>query len=306
MTPKLYKEEEELIAKALKHYGEVECWFIDLELAIQQYKIRPQNLWNFDETGFIVGQGKDEAVVTAYPKTSKRVSSLSSRESITVIEGINAEGKIIPPLLIPKGKVHLEEWYRHIKDDDWLVAPALNGFITDKIAFKWLQHFDHFSRPGAFPDWREADDTIPSSPTTKSISPPSTAVKLRRYVNKIEKSIDSIKDILDEVSPGLSRRIKVVNQGSLTLAKLGDLHRESFAKVRDIATRKNQKTTKRQVKASGALYVKDANRLIKRHHDGDLLKIYKSHVVGVPQPMEEVASTEPQNSGFFFDTQGDR
>ncbi|EED11477.1 conserved hypothetical protein [Talaromyces stipitatus ATCC 10500] len=431
---RLPKQYERTVAE---HYGEVERWFIDLELAIQQYKIRPQNLWNFDETGFIVGQGKDEAVVTAYPKTSKRVSSLSSRESITVIEGINAEGKIIPPLLIPKGKVHLEEWYRHIKDDNWLVAPASNGFITDEIAFEWLQHFDHFSRPGAFPDWRlllmdnhithltiqfvqyceiwhirpfrfpphsthflqpldgvpfqqykhvhgrvvnkiarlggfdfdkndffeelrdiriktfttrtirhswrergiwplnpwlildmmlqpeeafealvaeedalkiygEADDTIPSSPTTKSISPPSTAVKLRRYVNKIEKSIDGIKDILDEVSPGLSRRIKVVNQGSLTLAELGDLHRESFAKVRDIATRKNQKTTKRQVKASGALYVKDANRLIKRRHDGDLLKIYKSHVVGVPQPMEEVASTEPQNSGFFFDTQGDR
>ncbi|EED23387.1 conserved hypothetical protein [Talaromyces stipitatus ATCC 10500] len=482
MTPKLYKEEDELIAKALsapptnqqieesanyllgkdfsgpgeppragknwvhdfikrlpkqyvrivqkpqekertvaEHYGEVERWFIDLELAIQQYKIRPQNLWNFDETGFIVGQGKDEAVVTAYPKTSKRVSSLSSRESITVVEGINAEGKIIPPLLIPKGKVHLEEWYRHIKDDDWLVAPASNGFITDEIAFEWLQHFDHFSRPGAFPDWRlilidnhtthltiqfvqyceiwhirpfrfpphsthflqpldgvpfqqykhvhgrvvnkiarlggfdfdkndffeelrdirirtfttrtirhgwrergiwplnprlildtmlqpeeafeafvaegdalkiygEADDTIPSSPTTKSISPPSTAVKLRRYVNKIEKSIDGIKDILT----------------NLTLAELGDLHRESFAKVRDTATRKNQKTTKRQVKASGVPYVKDANRLIKRRHDGDLLKIYKSHAVGVPQPMEEAASTEPQNSGFFFDTQGNR
>ncbi|EED11943.1 conserved hypothetical protein [Talaromyces stipitatus ATCC 10500] len=377
------QEKERTVAE---HYGEIERWFIDLELAIQQYKIRPQNLWNFNETGFIVGQEKDEAVVTAYPKTSKRVSSLSSRESITVIEGINAEGKIIPPLLIPKGKVHLEEWYRHIKNDDWLVAPALNGFITDEIAFEWLQHFNHFSRPGAFPDWQlllmdnhtthltiqfvqyceiwhirpfrfpphsthflqpldgvpfqqykhvhgrvvnkiarleeafealvaegdalkiysEADDTIPSSPTTKSISLPSTAVKLRRYVNKIEKSIDSIKDILDKVSPGLSRRIKVVNQGSLTLAELGDLHRESFAKVRDIATRKNQKTTKRQVKASGALYVKDANRLIKRRHDGDLLKIYKSHVVGVPQPMEEVASTEPQNSRFFFDTQGDR
>ncbi|EED16912.1 hypothetical protein TSTA_019730 [Talaromyces stipitatus ATCC 10500] len=321
-------------------------------------------LRNFDETGFIVGQGKDGAVVTAYPKTSKRVFSLSSRESITVIEGINAEGKIIPPLLIPKGKVHLEELYRHIKDDDWLVAPASNGFITDEIAFEWLQHFDHFSRPEAFPDWRlllmdnhtthltihfvqyceiwhirpfrfpphsthflqpldgpdeafealvaegdalkiygEADDIIPSSPTTKSISPPSTAVKLRRYVNEIEKSIDSIKDIPDEVSPGLSRRIKVVNQGSLTLAELGDLHRESFAKVRDTATRKNQKTTKRQVKVSGALYVKDANRLMKRRHDGDLLKIYKSHAVGVPQPTEEAASTEPQNSGFFFATQ---
>ncbi|OKL55600.1 hypothetical protein UA08_09138 [Talaromyces atroroseus] len=76
----------------------------------------------------------------------------------------------------------------------------------------------------------EADDTIPSSPATKSISPTSTATALRRYINKIEKSIDGIKNILDEASSGLSRRIKVVNQGSLTLAELGDLHRESFAK----------------------------------------------------------------------------
>jgi hypothetical protein len=87
-------------------------------------RIKPQYLWNFDEAGFIVGQGKDEAVVTAYPKTSKRVSSPTSRESITVVEAINAEGKIIPPLLIPQGKVHLEEWYKHIKDDNWLLTPA--------------------------------------------------------------------------------------------------------------------------------------------------------------------------------------
>jgi hypothetical protein len=116
--------------------------------------IRPQNMWNFDETGFIVGKGKPEAVVTAYPKASKSVSSLSSRESITVVETINAEGEIIPPLLIPKGQVHLEEWYRHIKDEDWLVAPASNGFITDEIAFEWLQHFQHYSKPEKPWQWR--------------------------------------------------------------------------------------------------------------------------------------------------------
>ena len=76
-------------------------------------------MWNFDETGFIVGKRKPEAVVTAYPKASKSVSSLSSRESITVVEAINAEGKIIPLLLITKGQVHLDEWYQHIKDEDW-------------------------------------------------------------------------------------------------------------------------------------------------------------------------------------------
>ncbi|EED14752.1 conserved hypothetical protein [Talaromyces stipitatus ATCC 10500] len=314
--------------------------------------------------------------------------NLSSRESITVVEAINAEGKIIPPLLIPKGENHMEEWYRHIQDDEWLIAPAKNGFITDEIAFEWLQHFQHYSKPDWSSEWRlllmdshathltiqfvqyceiyhirpfrfphsmhflqpldgmpfqqykhvhgrvvnkvarlggfdfnkndffeelrdiriktfttrtirhgwkergiwpydpkfildkmpqpdeafeklaadgdtlkiysEPDNTIPSSPTTKSISPPSSVAKLRRYINKIEKSVDGIKDILDSASPGLSRRIKVINQGSLTLAELGELHRESSMKVRDTAKRKQQQTTKRQVKAMGALYVKDS------------------------------------------------
>lgn len=41
----------------------------------------------------------------------------------------------------------------------------------------------------------EADDTIPSSATIKWISPPSTVTKLRRYINKIDKSLDGIKNI---------------------------------------------------------------------------------------------------------------
>ena len=152
----------------------------------------------------------------------------------------------------------------------------------------------------------EADDTIPSSPTVNSISPPSTTAKLRRHVNKIHKSIDCIKNILDEASPGLSRRLKKIHEGSLALAELGDLHRENFSRIRDTAARKNQKSTKRQVKAFGALYVKDANRLIKRRHDGDLLRIHKSHILGVDEPEQQEAPTEPQNLGFFIDTQGNR
>jgi hypothetical protein len=135
--------------------------------------------------------------------------------------------------------------------------------------------------------YSEIDNTIPSSLTVKSISPPSSIQKLRRYINKMERSLESIKDILDEKSPGLQRRIKKINQGSLILADLGELYRESFAKVRDTAKRKNQKTTKRQVKASGALYVKDTNRLVKRRHEGDLLRINKQHILGLSEGGEQ-------------------
>ncbi|EED15733.1 hypothetical protein TSTA_051700 [Talaromyces stipitatus ATCC 10500] len=143
-------------------------------------------------------------------------------------------------------------------------------------------------------------------PTIKSISPPSSVQKLRRYVNKIEKSLDGIKDILDESSPGLIRRIKTVNQGSLIMADLGELHRENFTQIRDTAKRKAAKRTKRQVKAVGALYVKDANRLIKHRHDGDLMKIHKRYILGERQQGEEEEAPAPQTPGFFIDTTGNR
>lgn len=150
------------------------------------------------------------------------------------------------------------------------------------------------------------DKAIPSSPTTKLISPPSTITKLRRYINKIDKSLNSIKNILDNASPSLSRHIKKINKGSLILAELGKLHHKNFTKIHNTAKRKNQKTTKRHVKASGILYIKDTNHLIKRCYDRDLLRIHKSHILGVDEPEQQEARTEPQNLGFFIDTQGNR
>ncbi|EED18668.1 hypothetical protein TSTA_123960 [Talaromyces stipitatus ATCC 10500] len=55
-----------------------------------------------DETGFIVGKGK-------------------RRQWLQHIQ---------------KGEKHMEEWYNHIKDEDWLTAPASSGFITDEIVFE--------------------------------------------------------------------------------------------------------------------------------------------------------------------------
>lgn len=58
---RIIQKHQERERTTAEHFGEVERWFIDLELTIQDLRIRPQNLWNFDKTGFIVGQGKDEA-----------------------------------------------------------------------------------------------------------------------------------------------------------------------------------------------------------------------------------------------------
>jgi hypothetical protein len=58
-------------------------------------------------------------------------------------------------------------------------------------------------------------------------------VKLRRYINKIDRSLEGIKDILDQASPSLACCIKTINKGSLTIAKLGEMHYDDFARIRN-------------------------------------------------------------------------
>ncbi|KAF3407697.1 hypothetical protein DPV78_001460 [Talaromyces pinophilus] len=336
---------------AAEHYGE----FIDLQIAIKEYKIRPCNLWNFDETGFIVGHEITFEWLQHFQHFTKPEWPWHWR--LLLIDNHTTHLTMqfrIRPFQFPAHSTHFLQplngvpfqQYKHIHGRVVNKVARLGGFDFDQNNFFKELHdirLKTFTQQTIRNSWRErgiwpinpdlilsqmpspeeafealaaegdtlkiygeADDTIPSSPTIKSISPPSTTAKLRRYVNKIEKSIDSIKDILNEASPGLSRRIKTINKGSLTIAKLGDLHRENFTRIQDIAARKNKKSTRHQVKAFGALYVKDANRLIKRRHDGDLLKIHKRHALGEEEPVETEAPTERQNLGFFIDTQGNR
>ena len=68
------------------------------------------NIYNMDETGFQIGQGKIEKVITAFPEANTQIGSAMSRKLVTVIECISAEGKPINPFLVLAGKYHLEDW----------------------------------------------------------------------------------------------------------------------------------------------------------------------------------------------------
>ena len=148
--PKEYKrikqqpiDPKRLTAESL---GVIQTWYDRLKIQFNTYQITPSNLWNMDETGFRVGQGKQEAVVTAYAKTSAKIASASSRESLTIIETVNAAGNVIPPLLILAGKSHLEQWYQNLQDEDYQIGFSPNGYTTDELAFEWIHDFELSTR----------------------------------------------------------------------------------------------------------------------------------------------------------------
>jgi len=60
-----------------------------------------------DELGVYIGQGKKEKVLIIYNKAVRyKVGKAFSRKSVMVTETIYADGHVILPLIIFKGKTH--------------------------------------------------------------------------------------------------------------------------------------------------------------------------------------------------------
>jgi hypothetical protein len=119
-------------------------WFRLVENTIAKYGIRSDDIWNFDETGFMMGVIEPGTVVTSsYRQGRPKQVQPGNREWITVIEGINAEGQSIPPFIIGAGKDHLANWYQECDlPGDWVIALSEKGWTDNRLGLEWLKHFD--------------------------------------------------------------------------------------------------------------------------------------------------------------------
>ncbi|KAJ3534004.1 hypothetical protein NM208_g7730 [Fusarium decemcellulare] len=119
-------------------------WFTLVANTIAKYGIRSDDIWNFDETGFLMGMIATEMVVTGSERRSKPKSvQPGNREWITVIQAINAEGQSIAPFIIGAGQYHLANWYRECDlPSDWVIATSQNGWTDNQLGLEWLKHFD--------------------------------------------------------------------------------------------------------------------------------------------------------------------
>jgi hypothetical protein len=87
-------------------------WFRLVENTIAKYGIRSDDIWNFDETGFMMGVISSGIVVTSLERRGNPKSvQPGNREWATVIQAINAEGQAIDPFIVVAGEYHLQNWY---------------------------------------------------------------------------------------------------------------------------------------------------------------------------------------------------
>jgi hypothetical protein len=160
------RRQPELITRRFRRYDyqRAKCedptiirgWFRLIENTIAKYGIQLNDIWNFDETGFMMGMIEHGMVVTSSERQGmpKRVQP-GNREWITVIEAVNAEGQSIPPFIIGAGQYHLANWYRECDlPGDWVIALSENGWTNNQLGLDWLKHFDRSTKDRSVGSYR--------------------------------------------------------------------------------------------------------------------------------------------------------
>jgi hypothetical protein len=124
-------------------------WFVLVQNMIAKYGINEVDIYNFDETGFMMGIISTAMVVTSAERHGRaKAVQPGNREWVTVIQGINSQGWAIPPFIIVAGKFHLSSWYENSPlPCDWAIATSDNGWTTNERGMEWIQHFEKHTKP---------------------------------------------------------------------------------------------------------------------------------------------------------------
>ncbi|OBS16091.1 hypothetical protein FPOA_27761 [Fusarium poae] len=116
-------------------------WYFDIRE--QEYGwIKPENTANVDEGGIMAGFGLDSLVIgSSDPKRKAFLKGSQSRTWTSFIEAVTADGCLLRPEIIFKGKELQKQWFieEFRKIADWYYITSDNGWTDNHIAVEWLK-----------------------------------------------------------------------------------------------------------------------------------------------------------------------
>jgi len=129
--------------------------FDDLDTIMADFGITRDDCWNMDETGFRIGVGGSQWIITMDYGRETQSPSITCRDYSTAIEAVSATGVVLPGFLILTGAVHLAKWYTQTTvPDDYLIAVSESGYTNDELSLEWLKHFNKWSAKSQKGRWR--------------------------------------------------------------------------------------------------------------------------------------------------------
>ncbi|KID81924.1 transposase [Metarhizium guizhouense ARSEF 977] len=212
----------------------VNVYFQRLFTILTEEGIPPEDIWNMDETGFSIGIGKDQLIVTKR-KRAHYFGLPENRESATAIESISTGGRVIPAFLILSGQMHMAKWYGVPGlDDNAAIRPTPNGYSNDEISLEWLGMVTVPTTPSSLSSTvvitissllavleilaaRQPEST-PSPPSAGLQSSPFGTPVTLRQMNKVADKVTRVIKEDDNLDPDLRYEMSRFIRGSLALA----------------------------------------------------------------------------------------
>ena len=121
---------------------DIRAWFRGYQNVYIEYGIEEGDIYNFDKTGFRIGVGKSQWIITRDLNRKSYLASDNNRKFVTVVECVSGDGNVLPPMFILTGSIILAAWFENSLHDDVAVAVSDSGYSNDDISLAWVKHFE--------------------------------------------------------------------------------------------------------------------------------------------------------------------
>ena len=124
----------------------VQRWFDLVARTIKDYNIRQEDVYNMDEKGYAMGIGGKAKVVVSRHDPYAFQTQCGSREWVSTIECISADGRILNHFLIFKGVNYKKDWFKVLENG--AICMSDTGWTNNAIGMQWFEKiFDRLTPP---------------------------------------------------------------------------------------------------------------------------------------------------------------
>jgi hypothetical protein len=114
-------------------------WFDAYKEIVSEQKIKQENTYNMDESGFSIGTMESTRIILDSTLRTKHQAHPGRQEWVSMIECICADGTILPPLGIFKGKNILQSWIPNKVLNKWFFSANTKGWTSNLHGLEWLK-----------------------------------------------------------------------------------------------------------------------------------------------------------------------
>jgi hypothetical protein len=118
-------------------YDKVTEWFAVISKVLQEPAILPENVYNMDETGFMLSMLDSVKVLVDKDDLRGHRGARAKRTMVAAIECLSADGRSLLPLIIWPAASYRSNWTTH-PTPGWHYGFSENGYSNSKFSLEWL------------------------------------------------------------------------------------------------------------------------------------------------------------------------